>query len=33
MQYLQALYEQEGTLAAVARKAGLDPRTVKKYLH
>ncbi len=30
--YLQTLYRQEGTLAAVARRAQLDPRTVKKYL-
>lgn len=30
--YLQALLKREKTLSAVAKHAGLDPRTVKKYL-
>ncbi len=30
--YLQALRKREKTLSAVARRAGLDPRTVKRYL-
>ena len=31
-QYLQALYEREGNLARTAAAAGLDRRTVRKYL-
>jgi len=30
--YCRLLYERYGTLEAVARRAHLDPRTVKKYL-
>jgi len=30
--YCQIMYEQEGTYEAVARKTGLDRRTVKKYM-
>jgi len=32
-QYCHILYKRNGTYEEVARRAKLDPRTVKKYLH